>query len=391
MIATLFLFVLSASSIIYLKSNSQNGIKAEKNNENLQDAFNAYVNVYNEQIDIANKEEKNNTQTEMSTSNSKEEMGENDKNAFTFVALGEIMMGETKNSYSLAFKDVVETTRDADYTLTSLTTNIIELEKIEEPTISKYIVTKDILKAFNALGVDGVNIASDHMLDFGPKIFTGTKNMLYDAKLDVIGIQDDIIYAESNGIKVAFIGITNEVIGSYSDFVDAGIWVYDNYMVKIRAAIKKARETADTVVVITHLGSENRHTKTDIMLWFYRKLADLGADLVLGNHALGVYPLEVYNGTPIVYSLGYFMHDTDYEIGKEAGIFKFTIDVDGKIESLEFTPTYITEDGVKLYYDYDYNDAIKLMKYVSNEDNLPSDNKLYSTEMSRKSMIVTFK
>ena len=381
MVAVFCLFVLCVDRGIYLKAKLQNQTKAESNKDSPQDVFNAYVNVYNEQNDVTNKETEYDKE---SVPVSDDKPTQVDK-TFTFTALGEIMMGGINTSYTLAFKDVAEIARNSDYTLTSLTTNVVDLEKIEEPK-SKYIVTKNILKAFTALGIDGVNVASDHMLDFGVNVFEGTKSILKEAKLDVIGLQDDVIYAEHNGIKVAFIGVTNEIIGSYSEFIDAGVWVYDSYMVKIKEAIKKAQDMADTVVVITHLGSENKHEETDVMTWFYHELVNAGADLVLGNHALGVYPLEIYKGSPIIYSLGYFMHDTDYEIGKKAGIFKFTVNVDGKIQSLEFIPTYIAGDEVKLYAEYDYDSAVKLMKHVAG-----NGNKLYSTKLSKKSIIVTFK
>lgn len=376
--------MLSVSSIIYLRTRSENSIKAENNNDAPQEVFDSYVNVYGEQTEVVD----NDIEEGVTDSYGNPVVG--NSKTFTFIALGEIMMGGMNTSYSLKFKDVAEIARDADYTFASLTTNVVDLEKIEEPK-SKYVVTRNIINAFTALGIDGVNVASDHMLDFGTNVFKNTKSILADAKLDVIGLQDDIIYAENNGIKVAFIGVTNEVIGSYSEYIEAGIWVYDSYMIKIKEAIKKAHQTADAVVVITHLGSENRHEETSIMSWFYHELVNAGANLVLGNHALGVYPIEIYEGTPIIYSLGYFMHDTNYEIGKKSGIFKFTLNIDGKIESLEFTPTYITEDGVQLYAEYDYEAATEFMKYIGKNKLLNKDNELYNTKILQKSMIVTFK
>lgn len=82
------------------------------------------------------------------------------------------------------------------------------------------------------------------------------------------------------------------------------------------------------------------------------------------------------------------MHDTEYEIGKKSGIFNFTVNIDGEIESLEFTPTYITEDGVKIYTEYDYESAVEFMEYVGNESNVEND--LYDVQISKKGMIVTF-
>lgn len=379
MLSIFFMFILCVVAIVYFKTKPSD-IRAN-NNENVINASNNMVDIYKDNA------KDNNIKEEENLSGNDDKSNSNSGKYFSFVALGEIMMGgKDYSSYVLPFKDVSDITSSADYTVLSLTTNIVDLDKIENPK-SKYIVNKDILKAFNALGVDGVNIASDHILDFGKNIFNGTKTILNGANLDVIGIQDDVIYAEHDGIKIAFIGVSNEIIGSYSNYTDAGVWVYDNYMIKLKTAIKTAKEMADTVIVITHLGSENSHEVNSVMTWFYHELANSGADLILGNHALGVYPLEVYNGTPIIYSLGYFMHDTNYDVGKKSGIFKFTVDVKGKIKYLEFTPTYIVNGNVTLYSEYDSKQALEFMKYVSNYEN--SNN--YDVNITNKNMVITFK
>lgn len=101
------------------------------------------------------------------------------------------------------------------------------------------------------------------------------------------------------------------------------------------------------------------------MSWFYKELIKSGADLVLGSHAPGVYPIETYKEKHIVYSLGYLMHDTDLEIGKKSAIFNFTIDVEGKLKSIEVIPTYIqNKEEVLLYYDYNKDDAIEFLKMI---------------------------
>ena len=381
-------FLLFAGIIVYFKINPLSDTN-KAGNSKLNEASNAYVDIYKDNAKVDNPQNEENNDFNSNTNLNNDTKAE--EKYFSLIALGEIMMGnvDSKN-YSLSFKDVSEVAKDADYTVTSLTTNIVDLKKIEDPK-SKYIVNKNILKAFNALGVDGVNVASDHMLDFGKNIFNGTTSILTEAKLDIIGIQDDIIYAEHDGIKVALIGVSNEIIGSYSNFMAAKIWVYDNYMIKIKEAIKKAKESADTVVLITHLGSENSHEVTSVMEWFYHELVNAGADLVLGNHALGVYPIEIYKGVPIIYSLGYFIHDTSYDIGKKSGIFKFNIDVKGKIKSLEFTPTYITESGVKLYSEYNKEEALEFMKYVGNYSNLDENINIYDIKFNAKSMTIIFK
>ena len=74
-------------------------------------------------------------------------------------------------------------------------------------------------------------------------------------------------------------------------------------MAKLKSMIKEAKKNSQAVVMMTHLGFENTHEITDVMKWFYRELVKAGADIVLGSHALGIYPIEIYNGKPIIYSI----------------------------------------------------------------------------------------
>lgn len=305
---------------------------------------------------------------------------EGNEKEMNFIALGEIMFGGKEyTSYSLPFKNISEICKESNFTIASLATNIVDIDEIKDPK-SKYIVTKDVTKAFNTLGIDAINVATDHMMDFSLNIFNGTKNILKEENIDIVGLQNDIIYAENDGIKVAFIGVCNEIIGSYSKYLEAGICMYDDYMINLKGLINKAKQNANTVVLITHLGMENQHEVTDVMSWFYRELINAGADVVLGNHAVGVYPIEMYKGKPIIYSLGYSITDSEYEIAKKSGIFKFRVDVTGRLAEIEITPTYLKNNEVMLYHEYNAQEANKFLKYIVSDEELDyeiKNNKLY--------------
>lgn len=285
-------------------------------------------------------------------------------------------------NYMSAFKSIAEYTSKADYTAVNLATNIIDLDKLEN-TKSKYIVTKNIENAFNALGVDGINIANDHIMDFGKEIFKDTINIL-ETDYDLIGLKDTIVYAEHNGIKVAIIGVCNEVIGTESKYINAGIMMYN--LKKLQSMIKEAKKSVNTVVLLTHLGLENTHTVTSIMSWFYKELINAGADIVLGSHALGLYPVEIYKGKPIIYSMGNLISDTDYLIGKETGIFTINLDEKGTIKSLEILPLYVNaKQQTILYSDYNKEENDRLLKHLSEK----LDKKSY--EMKNNSLKINVK
>lgn len=301
---------------------------------------------------------------------------------FSVAFLGELMMGgnigkELEYNYMSAFKNISEYTSKADYTVLNLATNIIDLKELKD-TKSKYIVNRNIENAFSALGVDGINIASDHMLDFGKNVFKDTVKLL-EQDYDLVGLKNTIVYVEHEGIKIGIIGVCNEVIGTEGQYTDAGIMMYN--LKQLQSMIKEAKKKVNTVVLLTHLGLENTHTVTDIMSWFYKELVDAGADAILGSHALGVYPVEIYKNKPIIYSLGNLMNDTDYVLGKESGIFTLNINKDGKLESLEILPLYVNaKKQTILYSDYNKEANNNLLKYLTKKLDTEkfkiSDNKL---------------
>lgn len=320
----------------------------------------------------------------LSSENEQSEIKE-EKGSMKITALGEIMLGgNIDTSYSLAFKEIASYMQDSDYTVASLATNITSVKDLSN-TKTKYVANEDIVNAFSALNIKGINVATDHMLDFSKNMFLNTVDTLKKNSIDVIGLENDIVYAEHNGIRVAFIGVNNVVIGSVTDYINAGMYIYD--LVKIKSSIKEAKTKADTVIVMTHYGKENTHIVTDVMSWFSKEIIDAGADMVLGGHSLGIYPVEEYNGKLIIYSLGYLVHDTTNENGKKSAIFNIEVDKEGKINELEILPTYITKKTeVKLYKDVNEEENNKLLKEL-NKNSL----NIYTSEIIENRLVLKLK
>lgn len=211
------------------------------------------------------------------------------------------------------------------------------------------------------------------MLDFSSNIFKFTQDILKSNDIDIVGLKNNVTYVEKDGTRVAIIGINNVIIGNQYSYEEAGMYIYN--LESIKGTIKEARDQADSVIVMTHYGRENVHEVTDVMRWFSRELIDSGADMVLGGHSLGIYPVEEYNGNLIVYSMGYLIHDTDSEIGKKSAIFDINIDKNGTVKSLSIKPTIIlNKKEVKLYKDVDEKGLNSFLKQLKNGSSLSSYN-----------------
>lgn len=264
------------------------------------------------------------------------------------------MMGGkvTKNldyNYLLAFKDVYDTTKKADFTYANLATNITNLEKIDDAK-SDYLVNKNILSAFNALGIDALSIANDHIADFPSDIIKNTENLLDKNSIFVAGKKDMPVYFEKNGKKIAVVSTNSVIIGTKSNYDKNNISIYDED--NIKKNINEAKKMADFVIVDIHWGKgEATFGVSEQMKDMAKFVIDNGADLVMGTHAIGIQPIELYNAKPIIYTTGYFMTDLEYETTKSSYIFNLIFNNETKLESIEMIPIYIKDTQETLLYE----------------------------------------
>jgi poly-gamma-glutamate synthesis protein (capsule biosynthesis protein) len=185
------------------------------------------------------------------------------------------------------------------------------------PAENKQFVFKGDAGALPALkdaGFDVVTLANNHTLDQGVEGLLDTMDHLDSAGIDHVGAgkNDTEAFApvikEVQGIKVAYIGVSRVVpIGSWKAEKDrAGVAEsYDT--TRAKAAIKKAKEKADIVVVMVHWGIEKADLPEEYQRDFARQYIDSGADLVIGSHPHVLQGFEQYKGKWIAYSLGNFI------------------------------------------------------------------------------------
>lgn len=367
------------STIVYKAEKDQNISTdtntgtSEEENENSTDEFEEVIGA----ISNVDEEEENN-QVETLTYNN-----------MTLTLLGEIMMGGevTDNLdyyYSKAFKGIYSLTNKSDFTYANFSTNITNLEKIENAK-SKYLVTKEVISGLNALGLDCVSIASDHITDYPSDIIKNTIGILENNDIFVAGRQNMPVYFEKGDKKVAIVSTNSVILGTSSNYTKNDISVYskDN----LEKNIKEAKQSADIVIADIHWGREYVYNVTSQMRQIAKVAIDAGADLVVGEHAAGVYPLEMYKGKPIIFSLGYLIGDSDLYVGKESFLFDINISKDKKLDTITMTPIYIKDKKeVMLYTDYD---SRKADSYLNQYNDWHIQNGLNSTIKDNK-IVVTF-
>ncbi len=194
-------------------------------------------------------------------------------------------------------------------------------------------------------GVDIVNLANNHMMDYSWEGVEDTIAFVEQAGIKQIGAGRNIdearapVIMEGPGGKIGFLGFTSVLSQSYAASADrpglAGIRVTTAYVVEqprameqpgspppiitfareidvkaTQESIQALKKSADFVVVSAHWGIPGERPGDE--LDDYQRdvghaLIDAGADMIIGHHPHQLQAIEYYKGKPIFYSIGNFM------------------------------------------------------------------------------------
>ena len=176
--------------------------------------------------------------------------------------------------------------------------------------------------------MEAASLANNHTGDYGPGGFADTAAALEAAGLPY-GANDRTVYLEKNGFTIAVIchGLWNE--GQASQIV---------------RRIEEASALSDYQMVLYHGGTEGVHQPEPWRVQASRRLADAGAELVLGCHPHVLQPEEVYNGVPIVYSLGNFCYGRNRSPENRTIIYKVLLSVEDGVltgQTTQIIPCYV--------------------------------------------------
>lgn len=222
-----------------------------------------------------------------------------------------------KNGYDYPYPDLLDELAKPDITAANLETPVT-LKGSEQKKEYTYRSHPDALAAFKAAGFDVVNLANNHIMDYGTEGLLDTLSYLDKAGIlrTGAGVDDQEAYKpaiiEKNGIKVAFLGFSHKVPDpswKAGRNKPGTTQLYDPK--QAMDAIALAKKNADLVVVMAHWGIERDDKPQDIHRKMAKSFIDAGADLIIGTHPHVLQSLEAYKGKWIAYSLGNFLFTTN--------------------------------------------------------------------------------
>lgn len=194
-------------------------------------------------------------------------------------------------------------------------------------------------------GFDVVNLANNHMLDKTSKGLTEaidfwdttglTRTGAYKNTADLNRVE----YIEKNGLKIGLVGITQYTNGLSLPSDSPLKYILTSDEATIERKIKAAKAQCDVVLVNVHWGSEYTTTPAQEQRNLAKKMADWGANVIIGHHPHVLQPVEwIETGdgarTLVAYSLGNFISQQNTAARVIGGMLHYDIIKDFETEKV---------------------------------------------------------
>ena len=214
----------------------------------------------------------------------------------------------TKDNYQRTFEQI-PWIADADITMINLESCISNRgTKVEKEF--NFRMKPKYLPVLKLAGIDIVNLANNHTIDYGKIAFEDTFHYLDSMGIKYTGAGMNLAEARKPVIvdvkskKIGFLGYSFAFRAYDNSF---GTVPIDTNIIKEDIANLRQNEKVDFVIINFHWGVEGKNYPKLSQQIIARSVIDNGADLIIGHHPHVMQGIEKYKDKYIVYSLGNFI------------------------------------------------------------------------------------
>ncbi|WP_147803676.1 CapA family protein [Alkalicoccus halolimnae] len=225
-----------------------------------------------------------------------------------------------------------------------------DLENYEEDSLDKSVklhTGPESVKKLKDAGFTNVNLANNHLSDYGTNGVFDTLETFNEQELETVGAginideAREVQYEEVNGLTVATLGFNDAYMTEEREAT-----TYQEGVVPMKAEyfvpdIREAEANADVVIVHAHWGEEYDNSVHPRQRELAHAMVEAGADVIAGHHPHVLQPIEVHDDAVIAYSLGNFVFDQGWSMTKETAVLQYRLSEE-EIK-LEIHPMYIEE------------------------------------------------
>ncbi len=199
-------------------------------------------------------------------------------------------------------------------------------------------------------GVDIATLGNNHARDYGEAAMFDTIELLESNGVQVVGAgatPEEAFAAETvmvGDIRVGFVGATYILPGGFSATDERSGVASGKDDGVLAAAVAKAAEENDVVIVTLHWGIERRTCENDQQRDVAAEMFAAGATVVIGQHPHIMQPIEMKDGKLVAYSMGNFLWHARSGRTGETGVLELKF-LDDQLTGYEFYPHVLDRNG----------------------------------------------
>jgi poly-gamma-glutamate capsule biosynthesis protein CapA/YwtB (metallophosphatase superfamily) len=223
-----------------------------------------------------------------------------------------------------------------------------------------FAASQRVLPGLRAAGFDVLSLANNHVGDYGERALRQTLDRFADSKIATVGAGPNAesarrpVILERGGVRIGFLATdsigespaaTSSRPGTNRLNMPPRTGPLDRGdLRRITSDIAALARRVDTVVVLTHWGTQYTHRPEPSQRIVARAFARAGADLVLGGHPHWVQGWEMAEKAVVVHSLGNFVFDMDFQTKTREGVVLEVVLWGGQVKAVEAVPYVIDDD-----------------------------------------------
>ncbi|MBR3247686.1 MAG: CapA family protein [Clostridiales bacterium] len=255
------------------------------------------------------------------------------------------------------FQNCAEMFKNDDMTLINLENPVTTVTGHKD---NQYIfrMKPENLEMLTLAGIEAVNIANNHTMDFWENGLQETRDNLDEYGIIWSDSHYGSTFTTDSGIVIGMVGLDNDTDAS-----------------DVSGIIAKLKdEGADIIIASCHFGKEGVYEPTERQTRIARSLIDdYGVDIVVGTHPHRLQPIEKHNGHYIFYSLSNFCFGGNYSLSDPDSVIiqcDFIMDEDGsscvdyrlRVYPYSQTSTRPGNDFCPKPYEWESEDYFRVMK-----------------------------
>ena len=208
--------------------------------------------------------------------------------------------------------DLLPVLEQADLSIVNLECPLIRAESPMEKVGPNLGSPVECVKGLEAMGIDVVGLANNHIMDHGAQGLRTTIETLDEHRIARVGAGENIreartiLVREVKGIRIGILAVAEYEFGMANDDTP-GANPMD--IIDLVRNVGEHGSEFDTLIVLVHGGNEHFPYPRPDLMDTCRFMVEQGASAVICQHSHCTGCLEVYQGAPIVYGQGNFLFD----------------------------------------------------------------------------------